>query len=36
VHQVFGHYSGTVVTETDEAVTIDGLIGWVEQHEARW
>jgi hypothetical protein len=36
VHQVFGRYSGTVVSEAGEAIALDGLIGWVEQHEARW
>jgi len=36
VHQVFGHYSGSVVAEGGDEVTIDGLVGWVEQHTARW
>ena len=36
VHQVFGRYSGSVVAEGGERVTIDGLVGWVEQHKARW
>jgi hypothetical protein len=36
VHQVFGRYSGTVVPDTGEKLDIDGLLGWVEQHSARW
>jgi len=33
---VVGRYSGTVVADADEAIAIDDLIGWVEQHDARW
>jgi len=36
VHQVFGHYSGSVTVESGEKLDIDGLVGWVEQHRARW
>lgn len=36
VHQLFGRYSGTVVTDTGESVVIDGLVGWAEDHKARW
>jgi hypothetical protein len=36
VHQVFGHYSGVVVTGAGESIPIEGLVGWVEQHKARW
>ncbi len=36
VHQVFGHYAGSVETAEGERVSLDGLIGWVEHHEARW
>ncbi|HSP56231.1 MAG TPA: DUF2804 domain-containing protein, partial [Dehalococcoidia bacterium] len=36
VNQVFGHYSGVVVTGAGERIPIDGLVGWVEQHKARW
>ncbi|HET9477481.1 MAG TPA: DUF2804 domain-containing protein [Dehalococcoidia bacterium] len=36
VHQVFGRYSGSVVAEGGEKIAIDGLVGWVEQHQARW
>ena len=36
VHQMFGRYSGTVVADTGESVVIDGLVGWAEEHNARW
>jgi hypothetical protein len=36
VHQTFGRYSGTVVPDDGGPVEIEGLLGWVEQHEARW
>ncbi len=36
VHQMFGHYQGTVVTDDGETIPMDGLIGWAEEHHARW
>lgn len=36
VHQMFGRYHGTVVADDGEAIKIDGLIGWAEEHHARW
>ncbi|MBC7242030.1 MAG: DUF2804 domain-containing protein [Anaerolineae bacterium] len=36
VHQMFGHYEGQVVTDEGETVSVRGLIGWVEEHHARW
>jgi hypothetical protein len=36
VHQMFGRYSGKVVTDEGEVVRIEGLIGWAEEHHARW
>jgi hypothetical protein len=36
VHQMFGHYSGYVVTDQGEKIAIDGLIGFAEDHQARW
>ncbi len=36
VHQMFGHYRGTVTTDDGEVIQIDGLIGWAEEHHARW
>jgi len=36
VHQCFGLYSGTVVTEGDQLVTIENLFGWAEEARWRW
>ncbi|MDJ0924146.1 MAG: DUF2804 domain-containing protein [Acidimicrobiia bacterium] len=36
VHQMFGHYSGTVADDDGNDVQIDGLVGWAEEHQARW
>lgn len=36
VHQMFGRYAGKVVADDGEEIHIDGLIGFAEQHYARW
>ena len=36
VHQVFGRYSGRAVTDVGEGIDIDGLVGFAEEHQARW
>ncbi|HTP11044.1 MAG TPA: DUF2804 domain-containing protein [Anaerolineae bacterium] len=36
VHQMFGRYHGTVVADDGEAIQLNGLIGWAEEHHARW
>jgi hypothetical protein len=36
VHQMFGHYHGTVITNEDETVHIQNLVGFAEEHRARW
>ncbi len=36
MHQMFGRYRGTVKTDDGEIIAIDGLIGFVEEHQARW
>lgn len=36
VHQVFGHYDGTLFNDSGEEIAIKSLPGWVEQHDARW
>jgi hypothetical protein len=36
VHQLFGRYSGRVVSDDGEVIQIDGLIGFAEEHRARW
>ncbi|MCC6143177.1 MAG: DUF2804 domain-containing protein [Candidatus Hydrogenedentes bacterium] len=35
VHQMFGHFSGTVSVD-HEIFTIDHALGWAEEHHARW
>ena len=34
--QVFGRFSGTLVPDSGEAIQVEDIIGWVEQHRARW
>ena len=36
VHQLFGRYAGQVVADDGEIITIEGLLGWAEEHRARW
>ena len=36
VHQMFGKYSGTLVTEEGQTLEIKDLIGFAEEHHARW
>ncbi len=36
VHQMFGRYSGTIVTDTGDRLDFRDLIGFAEQHQARW
>lgn len=36
VHQMFGRYNGHVVTDDGEKLVITDLIGWAEEHNARW
>lgn len=36
VHQVFGRYAGTVVADDGERIALDGLVGFAEEHQARW
>ena len=36
VHQMFGRYYGSVVADDGEEIQIDGLIGFAEEHKARW
>lgn len=36
VHQMFGRYNGTVLTDEGEQITIQDLIGFAEEHHARW
>ncbi len=36
VHQMFGRYRGMVKTDDGEVIALDGLIGFAEEHHARW
>jgi hypothetical protein len=36
VHQMFGRYRGRVVTDEGEAVDVKGVVGFAEEHRARW
>jgi hypothetical protein len=36
VHQMFGQYSGTVKADDGEMIQLDGLVGFAEEHHARW
>ena len=36
VHQMFGRYNGYAVLDNGEKVEIKDLIGWAEEHNARW
>ena len=36
VHQMFGRYQGTLVTDEGETIQIRDLIGFAEEHHARW
>ncbi len=36
VHQMFGRYRGQAVTDEGEVIQIENLIGFAEEHRARW
>ena len=39
VHQMFGHYNGSVKTAVGETIPVENLIGWgrhVPNHAAKW
>lgn len=36
VHQLFGYYSGTVITDYETRIDFSDLIGFAEEHHARW
>ena len=36
VHQMFGHYTGTVVPDDGRPIAVDRAFGWIEEHKARW
>lgn len=36
VHQMIGTFSGTIRTDTGEEIRIENLLGWAEDHAAKW
>jgi hypothetical protein len=36
VHQMFGRYSGSVASDSGEQLKIENLVGFAEEHHARW
>lgn len=36
VRQLIGRFSGTVIPDDGTALPFEGMVGWVESHEARW
>ncbi len=36
VHQMIGRFSGWVTTEAGERIAIERVVGWAEEHRARW
>lgn len=36
VHQMFGRYRGRLATDEGEEVRVEGLVGFAEEHHARW
>ena len=36
VHQLFGHYRGRLLTDEGTELHVDGLVGFAEEHQARW
>jgi hypothetical protein len=36
VHQMFGHYQGHVIADDGERIQIERLVGFAEEHHARW
>lgn len=36
VHQMFGTYMGKVIADDGEVIQLEGLVGFAEEHQARW
>ncbi len=36
VHQLIGRFAGTVVPDPGKPIRLEGLVGWAEEHRARW
>lgn len=36
VHQMIGHFDGTITSDTGEVIQIEKIFGWAEDHMAKW
>ncbi len=36
VHQMIGHFDGTILGEDDEIIQVSQAVGWAEDHHSRW
>lgn len=36
IHQLFGHFTGTVIDDGGDTLRVRDLLGWAEEHRARW
>ena len=36
VHQMFGHYNGALISDEGEKIQVKNLVGFAEEHHARW
>ena len=36
VHQMFGHYQGFVISDSGEKIEVKGMLGFAEEHQAKW
>lgn len=36
VHQLIGHFRGRIKTDAGETIALNSLVGWAEEHRARW
>jgi len=36
LHVCFGHFAGTLVSDEGEVLVVRDLVGWAEEHRARW
>ena len=36
VHQMFGHYEGIITTSDGATINVHNLLGWAEDHTAKW
>ena len=36
LHQIFGKYTGKVISDGGVVIAVEGLVGFVEEHHAKW